>query len=174
MQPDQDDEHGHDEHITPRPPPAQTPSTEQPDSGAQAPASPVPSFLSLPDIAHASIASYLPDGDTRQASPLPLSEVSRAQLESYGGSLTRIRISHIPSSRTARLVALLRRQTMLIEVIVDKQESIPAFCEAIVQGCCQRLEIIDMRRRHHNDIQNRTQIRLPKSARQNCQCSEEE
>jgi hypothetical protein len=82
-QPDQDDEH----------------------SSQAAPAS----FSSLPDIAHASIASFLPDGDERQASRLRLSEVSRTLFESYGGSLTKIRLSYVEDSSNARLVALLRR-----------------------------------------------------------------
>jgi hypothetical protein len=144
-QPDQ--EHGH-EHTS-RPPPAYIPSMEQPAPGARVPTSPGPSLLSLPDIAHASIASFLPDGDTRQASRLRLSEVSRAQLEAYGDTLTRIRISYVQDSSAARLVALLRRQTTLAEIVLNQQECVPGVCEAIVQGCCRRVEIIHMRRRHH-------------------------
>jgi len=115
---------------------------EQPDRGAQATTPPGPSLLSLPDNAHASIASYLLGRHTRQTSCLRLSEVSRVYLESYGGPLARIQISYVRDSSPARLVALLRRQTMLAEVIMNKQESAPALCEAIVQGCCRRVEEI--------------------------------
>jgi hypothetical protein len=47
---------------------------------------PPPTFLSLPDLAHATIASFLPDGNKGNASRLRVSEVSRAMLESYGGT----------------------------------------------------------------------------------------
>lgn len=33
---------------------------------------------------------------------------------------------------------------MLVEVVVGKQESIPALCEAIAQGCCRRAERISL------------------------------
>jgi len=61
-QPDQDDKHGlhlSTTSISPPPPPAHSPSMEQPDRGAQATTPPGPSLLSSPDIAHASNASYL-------------------------------------------------------------------------------------------------------------------
>lgn len=150
--PEQGDEHGlqeHNAHVPP--PPAHTANTEQPRSDAQHSMRAAPaSFLSLPDITHASIVSFLPGSAPRQASCFRLSEVSRVYLESFGGSLTRIRISYVQDSPAARLVALLRRQTNLIEVIVDKEEGIAALCEAIVQGCCRRVETIYVHWRWHH------------------------
>lgn len=133
LEPHQQDT-AHDPQALPPPPPAPTTSTEQ---HHQAPPLSGPSFLSLPDVAHASIAAFLPDGDSGTVSRLRLSEVSRAQFESYGGSLTRLSLSYVPDSTAARLVALLRRQTRLAYIFTEKQESIPALCEAIVQGCCR-------------------------------------
>ena len=54
---------------------------------------------------------------------------------------TPIHASNVHS--TARLAALLRRHKKLAEVTVYKQEAIPAFCQAIVQGCCRGIERID-------------------------------
>lgn len=77
------------------------------DHGFRVPARPQrpPTFLSLPDIAHASIASFLPDGGTRGPNRLRVSEVSRTHFETYGGSLTRISILYVQGSSTARLAA---------------------------------------------------------------------
>jgi hypothetical protein len=49
---------------------------------------PLPSFSSLPDIAHDGIAPFLPDGDSKHDNRLRVSEVSRALYGSYGGALT--------------------------------------------------------------------------------------
>jgi len=100
-------------------------------------------FLSLPDIAHACIASFLPDGDEGgDCGRLRVSEVSRPLVEFYGGTLTIIYIFHREGSSAARLAALLRRQGQgkHVEVTLCGQESIPAFCQAIVQGCCPGIE----------------------------------
>lgn len=104
------------------------------------PALPAPSFTSLPDIAHGTIASFLPDGDSKENNRLRVSGVSRALLESYGGSLTCATLRDIQDGRPARLAALLRRQRKLKEVSVTKQETIPAFSQAIAQGCCRGVE----------------------------------
>ena len=81
-----------------------------PNAADQAPSLPTPSFTSLPDIAHATIASFLPDGDRRKDTRLRVSEVSRALLEAYGGSLTCVSF-HTGTHSVARLAALLRRRT---------------------------------------------------------------
>ena len=103
-----------------------------------------PSFLALPDIAHACVASFLPDGNKKaKDSRLRVAEASRVLLEPYGGSLTRLSLKHNDSS-AARLAALLRRQKMLAEVVVSEQGAIPALCQAIVQGCCRGVEKLDL------------------------------
>lgn len=109
------------------------------DSRNQPPPAP-PSFLSLPDLAHTSIASFLPDGNKGNDSCLRVAEVSRALLESYGGSLNEMRVHYVAGSSAARLAVLLRRNRKLSEVIVQQQEAIPALCLAVVQGCCRRIE----------------------------------
>lgn len=57
-----------------------------------------------------------------------------------GGKLTRMCIHYREESSPARLADLLRRQRVLAEVLVDKQESIPALCQAIVQGRCRKMK----------------------------------
>ena len=105
-----------------------------------------PFFLSLPDIAHASIASFLPDGNKGNDSRLRVSEVSRAMLESYGGTVTRMNLRHVEDSSAAALIALLRRQKRVAEVTVENERKIiPAFCQAIVQDCCRRVEAVHLR-----------------------------
>lgn len=42
------------------------------------------------------------------------------------------------------LAALLRRQEKLVEVVVDGQEAIPALCQVIVQGYCQKVQAIKL------------------------------
>lgn len=124
-QPDQNDGHGLHEHDAqvPTSSRARTSSTKQPDRDDEHGSQAAPaSFSSLPDIAHASIASFLQDGDAQQASRLRLSEVSRALFESYGGSLTKICFSYVEDSSTARLVALLRRQALLAESKFEQGE----------------------------------------------------
>lgn len=93
-----------------------------------------PSFPSLPDLAHASIASFLPDGNKGNDSRLCVAEASRALLESYGGTLTRMCICCVEEGSAARLAALLGRNKKPVEVIIDGQEAIPALCQANVQG----------------------------------------
>jgi len=98
----------------------------------------------LPDIAHASIASSLPDGNKASDSRLRVSEVSRATLESYGDTVIRMNLRFVEDSGAAALVALLRRQEKLERVVVDEQEAIPSLCLAIVQDCCRRLQEIKL------------------------------
>jgi hypothetical protein len=119
---------------------AQRPGEEDDDVRIQPP--PRLSFLSLPDIAHASIASFLPDGNETEDSRLSVSEVSRALFESYGGSLNEMRVHNVAGRSAARLAAMLRRNKELAEVTVQEQEAIPALCLAIVQGCCRGIERI--------------------------------
>ena len=71
---------------------------------------PEPSFLRLPDIAHSSIASFLPDGNKVNDSRLRVSEASRALLVSFGGSVTRMCIiTRFEGCSAPRLAALLER-----------------------------------------------------------------
>ena len=112
-----------------------------------------PSFLALPDIAHSSIAAFLPDGNKGSNSRLRVSEASLALRDTYGGSLTRMSVSHVENSSAARLAALLRRNTKLAEVIVEEHEALPAMCLAIVQGCCRRVENLNLNGRYTNMTQ---------------------
>jgi len=89
------------------------------------------------------IASFLPDGDKAKDSRLRMSEVSRALLLSYGGTLTCLRVRHVEGEEAARLFALLRRQRKPAEVIVAS-EHISAFCQAIVEGCCRTVEKLEL------------------------------
>ena len=111
----------------------------------EAPIQPPPtSFLSLPDIAHGCIASFLPDGNKGNESRLRTAEATRALFESYGGTLNNISLQYREDSSAARFAALLRRNNELAYVILYQQEAIPAFCLAIVQGCCRGVERIDL------------------------------
>jgi hypothetical protein len=101
---------------------------------------PPPSFLSLPDLAHHTIASFLPGHSRDEPSRLRVSEVSSALLESYGGILEWMRLQYIEDSSADRLCALLQRHKKLEQMDTGKQEIMPAFCQAIVQGCCQGVE----------------------------------
>lgn len=72
---------------------------------------------------------------------------ARLRLEHYGQAAPCVGcgVSYVQDSSTARLVALLRRQALLVEIMAGKQESI-ALCEAIAQGCCRRVERISLER----------------------------
>ena len=101
-----------------------------------------PSLLSLPDIAHSCISSFLSDGNKRNDSRLRVAEASHALLEAYGGSLTKVKLRFRERSSAGRLAALLRKNEQLAEVSVRQQEAIAAFCQAIVQGCGRGVESI--------------------------------
>jgi len=63
----------------------------------EAPIQPAPapsSYLSLPDVAHGIIASFLPDSNKGAESRLRVAEASRALFESYGGTLANLRIKY--------------------------------------------------------------------------------
>ena len=69
---------------------------------------PKPTFSSLPDVAHTIIASFLPDSNgVGKNCRLRVSEVSRALLESYGGSLTCVSVHLTQEASAVRLAALL-------------------------------------------------------------------
>jgi hypothetical protein len=107
---------------------------------------PTPSFLSVPDLAHAIIASFLPDGNWgTEHSHQRVSEVLRDLLEFYGGTLIWLRVHEAHGRSADRLAAFLQRQKKLAKVIVDgPEETIPALCQAIMQGCCRGLERLDI------------------------------
>lgn len=96
-----------------------------------------PSFESLPDIAHDSIASF-------HGNRIDVSEASRALFKSYGGSLIEVHLNH-NNGNAARLAALLRRQNKLEGITVYKQEAIPALALAIVDGCCRGIARLNLR-----------------------------
>lgn len=73
-----------------------------------------------------------------------VSEVSRALLESYGGTLTCVRLYYGEEQSAARLAALLRRQKKVRYIFVTQQEAVPALSQAIAQGCCLELEQLIM------------------------------
>ncbi len=81
------------------------------------PQPPMPPFIRLPDIAHATIASFLPDRDGETDTRLRVSEVSRVLHESYGGSLTSASLYYTKGGSSS-LVALLRRQKKLRTLVV--------------------------------------------------------
>lgn len=99
------------------------------------------SFLNLPDIVHASIAFFLPEGNN---SRLRVSESCRALHASYGGSHAVLRICYVAYSSPARLAALLRRHRGLAYVIVAEEKAIPAFCLSIAHGYCLVVEGIEL------------------------------
>ena len=94
-------------------------------------AQPPPPFILLPDLAHATIASFLPDGNNKGVCADPLdplgdiktdnrlrvSEVCRALHDSYGGSVTSASL-YYADGRSSSLVALLRRQKKLRTLVV--------------------------------------------------------
>lgn len=106
---------------------------------------PTPTFSSLPDVAHSSIATFLPDGNgVGKDSRLRVAEASRALLESYGGNLNLISVHYAKDASAGRLAALLRRQKKLGEIVVSQQEALPALSQAIAQGCCRGVDAIDL------------------------------
>jgi len=94
-------------------------------------------LLSLPDIAHDGIASFLPDGDSKHGNRLWVSEVSRALLGSDGGALTCASLRYKPDGSAARLAALLRRQKALTAICVRNQRVFPALSQAISHGAAE-------------------------------------
>lgn len=89
---------------------------------------PPPTSSSLPDVAHNIISSFLPDGNALgKDGRLRVSEASRALLESYGDTLTRISVQFTEDASAARLAALLGRQKKLGEIVVMEQEARPAW-----------------------------------------------
>jgi hypothetical protein len=107
---------------------------------------PPPSFMSLPDLVHANISSFLrDDDDDDDNSCLRVAEVSRTLLESYGGCLTSIIVRHAEGRNPAQLAALLQRQKKLKDVCAGKpDEALSGLCQAIVKGCCAGLEFISL------------------------------
>lgn len=79
-------------------------------------------FILLPDLAHATMASFLPDGDDKQDNRLRVSEASRALRDSYGGSVTSASIHYTGGGRSS-LVALLRRQKRLKTTALEGQRT---------------------------------------------------
>jgi len=76
---------------------------------------PPPSFDSLPDIAHTTIASFLPDGNARyETNRAVVLQVSRALLDPYGGSLTHTEFRNFAGSRVDNLAGLMRRNKSLL------------------------------------------------------------
>jgi hypothetical protein len=55
----------------------------------------------LPGVVHGTIVSFLPDGDSEVNKRPCISEVSRALLESYGGSLASATIRDIQDGQPA-------------------------------------------------------------------------
>ena len=106
----------------------------------EVPPLPPPSFTALSGIVHVTIASFLPDGDSKKDSRLRVSEVSRAPLELYGGSLTSATVRDVKDGLAARLAALLRWQSKLEKISVTTQGPILALSQAMAQGCCRAVE----------------------------------
>jgi hypothetical protein len=91
---------------------------------------PTPTFFSLPDVAHAIISSFLPDGNgVGKDCRLRVSEASRALLETYGGNLNRISIHFTADASAGRLAALLRHQKHLEVILALEQEALPALSQ---------------------------------------------
>lgn len=84
----------------------------------------------------ATASAVLPSNDGRPR----LSELARALQDFYGCSLTSIGLRYRKRSSAARLVALLHRQKKLDAVCVGEQKNIPAFSQAIAQGCCRGIK----------------------------------
>lgn len=103
---------------------------------------PPPSFLSLPDIAHNSIASFL--RNDYEDSCFPAAEVSCALLELYGGCLTKMLICQAEGRSADRLAGLLQRQKKLEQMMItcEQDHAILGLCQAVVQGCCRELEAL--------------------------------
>jgi len=97
---------------------------------AEGPVQPPPLFLMLPGVAHSSIGSFL--GSTS----LRVSEACRDLINPYGSSLTSIQVRYVEDSSAGRLATLLHCNTKLNDAVVNGQEALPAFCQAIVNGCC--------------------------------------
>jgi len=78
------------------------------------------SFLTLPDLAHDTIASFLPDGAWgTKCSRLRVSEVLHELLKFYGGTLTRVTLCYVKERSAARLAAFLQRQSKLADMWVE-------------------------------------------------------
>lgn len=83
-----------------------------------------PSFLSLPDIVHHNIVSFLHDDDVGGSDRLQVSETSRALLEPYGGSALWLYIHQSKGASAPPLRGLLGRQKKLKELIVETEEAV--------------------------------------------------
>jgi len=92
---------------------------------AEVPSSPPPSFTSLPDVAHAVIASFLPDGYRGTCDRLRVARVSRSLLEFYGASITHLNLRGVKDGTESRLTALIRRQNELKAISAFVQKSFP-------------------------------------------------
>lgn len=78
---------------------------DQDEWGIRVETAPGPSFLSLPDVLHYNIASFLSDGSKGNESQ---DELSVALLGMYGGNLTEMSLRYMEDSSAARLVSLLK------------------------------------------------------------------
>ena len=104
---------------------------------------PGPSFLSLPDEAHYTIACFLPNSYSGR---LRLSQFSRSLLVHYGGILTQLS-NYRSAGNAGRLAALLHRNKKVTNVALYHQGALPALCQAITQGYCRRVEMLMMQER---------------------------
>lgn len=106
------------------------------EADAQVPTqSPPRPFLSLPDIAHYTIACFLPDSYEGR---LRLSKRSRLPFMHYGGTLIELSI-HRGRGNDARLAGLLQRNKVT-RVALYHQGALPALCQAL-QGA-ERLQLV--------------------------------
>jgi len=123
--------------------PSGSPSSSPPDQKQQR--IPLAPITSMPQM------QFPPRRQRGNDSRLCVAEALRALLESYGGTLNRLSMRYVADSSNARLVALLRRQTFLAQVIIREEEALPALCQAILQGCCPNLEVASFPF-HHNTV----------------------
>jgi hypothetical protein len=113
------------------------------DANTEVPSSPPPSFTLLPDVAHHTIASFLPDKYMRTGNRLRVSEVYRALFDSYGGSLTSATLRGFDGGTDSELAGLLRRQTGL-KAIYAVESAFVRLSQAIAKGWCRGVQCITL------------------------------
>jgi len=93
--------------------------------------------------AHALIASMLPDG-RHPHKKMRLSEVSRAMLDFYGGTIKHMYLVWHKQHLVGPLASLLGRQRSLERIMVECHEVLPQLASSIEQGCLRRVRELEM------------------------------
>lgn len=104
---------------------------------------PPPTLEDQADLAQATIAALLPDGDEEE-NRLCLSRVSQTLLHHHGGTITCLTLRWRPGHRYRALLHLIERQHHLHTLHVRKAEAIPALIYVLLLGGLRHIPVLSL------------------------------